>query len=510
MTNQTRTVLKTYFNAGDQPTEAQFADLIDSAINVADTNPGVGTDQYALVWDNDTAKFVLRAPFRVNGSFTFAPVVAPGAPTIGSVSAGGLVDDGDHYYRITFVTATGETELGVVSAAATCGGGNNTVNLTAIPVSSDPLVTARKVYRGTVGAPYYRCVGTIANNTATTYTDAAANSSLPTTGSQNSWNTTAGKFYVNNELAGYLGYSNTQFGLSGMKAITTGFDNCGFGWGTLECATSGYNLTAVGVNALAQATVANHVTAVGVHAAQSLVSANHAAAFGVNAMFGKISGDYDTAIGDTALYSNSDGAENTAIGFDTLHSNLHGSRNIALGMQAGYWETGSDKLFIDNRSRASEADGREKALLYGVMDAAVANQALRINGKLGINMAPTNPNDVAVAGSIISLYPIATGAYGYYNVQNSGTQLILGVEAAAGANLFPGTTAYAAVIGTTTNRPLELCAGNAVRIAISGTGEIGFFGHAAAAQPTKAGHNNWATLADVVSALVEIGILDTA
>lgn len=36
MTSQSRSTLKTYFNAGDQPTEAQFADLIDSAVNVVE------------------------------------------------------------------------------------------------------------------------------------------------------------------------------------------------------------------------------------------------------------------------------------------------------------------------------------------------------------------------------------------------------------------------------------------------------------------------------------------
>ena len=41
-------------------------------------------------------------------------------------------------------------------------------------------------------------------------------------------------------------------------------------------------------------------------------------------------------------------------------------------------------------------------------------------------------------------------------------------------------------------------------------GKMGFFGHATAAQPTKAGNNNWAALADVVNALVAIGIFDTA
>jgi hypothetical protein len=39
---------------------------------------------------------------------------------------------------------------------------------------------------------------------------------------------------------------------------------------------------------------------------------------------------------------------------------------------------------------------------------------------------------------------------------------------------------------------------------------LGFFGHAAHAQPAKASHNNWAALSDVVAALVEIGLLDAA
>jgi hypothetical protein len=38
----------------------------------------------------------------------------------------------------------------------------------------------------------------------------------------------------------------------------------------------------------------------------------------------------------------------------------------------------------------------------------------------------------------------------------------------------------------------------------------GFYNHAAAAQPTKAGHNNWAAVSDVVAALVAIGIFDAA
>ncbi|MBK9219399.1 MAG: hypothetical protein IPL70_13870 [Uliginosibacterium sp.] len=36
MTSQTRATLKGYFNTNDQPTEAQFVDLIDSAVNATD------------------------------------------------------------------------------------------------------------------------------------------------------------------------------------------------------------------------------------------------------------------------------------------------------------------------------------------------------------------------------------------------------------------------------------------------------------------------------------------
>lgn len=80
MTSQTRATLKGYFNTNDQPTEAQFADLIDSGLNLADETNwtlGSGVDEYALVYDHDTARFVLRAPF--------AGLLATGA-TVGATS----------------------------------------------------------------------------------------------------------------------------------------------------------------------------------------------------------------------------------------------------------------------------------------------------------------------------------------------------------------------------------------------------------------------------------------
>lgn len=43
MAAQTGTTLKTYFNTGDQPTEAQFVDLIDSSLNLTDGGTVAGT-----------------------------------------------------------------------------------------------------------------------------------------------------------------------------------------------------------------------------------------------------------------------------------------------------------------------------------------------------------------------------------------------------------------------------------------------------------------------------------
>ena len=78
------------------------------------------------------------------------------------------------------------------------------------------------------------------------------------------------------------------------------------------------------------------------------------------------------------------------------HSCTTGHSNNFLGYAAGYYETGDYKLFIDVLARANEADGRVKALIYGVFDAATADQLLRINGILEIT---TIKNGATQAGA---------------------------------------------------------------------------------------------------------------
>jgi uncharacterized phiE125 gp8 family phage protein len=98
---------------------------------------------------------------------------------IASPAAPGNVDGGVHRYLATFVTASGETQAGGISAAVTIADKavNGQVSLTGIPLGG-ALVTARKLYRTAAAGSTYLLLATITNNTATTYTDNIADSSL--------------------------------------------------------------------------------------------------------------------------------------------------------------------------------------------------------------------------------------------------------------------------------------------------------------------------------------------
>ena len=106
---------------------------------------------------------------------------APGVFTsaLAAPAVAGNVDNGAHRYRATFVTADGETQAGSVSAAVTVADKavNGKVELSAIPLGG-ALVTARKLYRTAAGGATYLLLATLANNTATTYTDNIADASL--------------------------------------------------------------------------------------------------------------------------------------------------------------------------------------------------------------------------------------------------------------------------------------------------------------------------------------------
>jgi hypothetical protein len=105
---------------------------------------------------------------------------APGAGMAANLSTlgAGLVTSGAHLYKVSFVTASGETLASVASnsvttAEATCG----KVNLSAIPTGPTGT-TGRKLYRTEAAGVDYKLLATIANNTETTYLDNIADAGL--------------------------------------------------------------------------------------------------------------------------------------------------------------------------------------------------------------------------------------------------------------------------------------------------------------------------------------------
>ena len=160
-------------------------------------------------------------------------------------------------------------------------------------------------------------------------------------------------------------------------------DTLTIGRGNNELSTN----TAIGFEALAGNNTEEAATnvAVGYQAMHTNTSGYNNVAVGYMALKYNLIGIDNIAIGYYALLNNETGNYNTAIGSDAISTNVSGSGNVAVGYQAGYYETGSNKLFIDNIKRADEADGRAKALIYGIFGAITADQFLTINGNLNIS-----------------------------------------------------------------------------------------------------------------------------
>lgn len=105
---------------------------------------------------------------------------APQAPQVALAGDGaGNLSNGMYRYRLTFVTADGETEGGQISDAVTIADNsvNGKVSVTSLPTGGAG-VSARKIYRTLVDGSEYFLLATIADNSTTSYSDNIADGSL--------------------------------------------------------------------------------------------------------------------------------------------------------------------------------------------------------------------------------------------------------------------------------------------------------------------------------------------
>lgn len=118
-------------------------------------------------------------PLQVYGSFFSPPATAPGA----AVGSAGNVN-GTVQYCVTFISQGGETTPGPATSITVS---NQQVQLSNIPLGAMQTqvpaiatnnVTGRNIYRTQAGGSTFSLLGTIQDNTTTTFTDNVADSSL--------------------------------------------------------------------------------------------------------------------------------------------------------------------------------------------------------------------------------------------------------------------------------------------------------------------------------------------
>lgn len=137
-----------------------------------------GSHVAALVYQNVLfSSDGTNGPWKYTGSENFynMGIDIPSAPTGISGAAAGNIQPGTYYYAVSFVnTQVVEGEIGSSSAGVTLAATAN-VNVSDIPVGSTLAgVNERYIYRAVAASGPFRRVGSIANNTTTTFTDTTA------------------------------------------------------------------------------------------------------------------------------------------------------------------------------------------------------------------------------------------------------------------------------------------------------------------------------------------------
>ncbi len=129
----------------------------------------------------------------------------------------------------------------------------------------------------------------------------------------------------------------------------------------------------IGKNALSTNTSGNRNAAIGYESQYFNVTGNRNTTLGNASQYNNFSGNANVALGFQSNYFNETGENNTLIGTRAGYGSTGNSfsGNVFIGYQAGYNETASDKLYIEN----SDSD---TPLIWGDFD----TDSIKITGKL--------------------------------------------------------------------------------------------------------------------------------
>lgn len=281
-------------------------------------------------------------------------------PTL-ALASGTDLGIGQYFYTVTFYTALGETHgtNATTYQTITTTAGNQNVNLTNIPTSTDPRVIGRKIYRTVVGGFNYTAglLTTIADNTTTTFLDNVPDGSLGlASGVHFRANTTSNLITVGGTKSMRVDKNLTLFGLNAGSSITSGGTSVLIGYNAGTGITSGTVNVFIGDSAGAIATTAYQNTLIGVSAGAKLTTGFTNTAIGYGAGGGS-TGSGNTSVGQTAGSGLTTGSRNTSIGAGAGNANLTGSDNVFVGQQSGRITTGGGNTFLGSYSGYGNTSG---------------------------------------------------------------------------------------------------------------------------------------------------------
>ena len=316
------------------------------------------------------------------------------------------------------------------------------------------------------------------SNTTGNYNDAYGVASLQsnTTGSSN---VAIGKSALqSNTTASY----NTAVGYQALYTNSTGANNTAVGWGSLYSNTTGTANTAMGggVSGSVNSTLVLNTTG------------SYNSAFGLGALGSNTTASYNTAVGYQAGYTNTTGAGNTFIGYGAGYTSTGSggnAYNTCIGFAAGYaLTTGTLNTFIGTPSVSNGAGGlittgSKNTIIggyngnYGGLDIRTASnyivlsdgdgnprQVIDSSGNVGIGTATPTSAKLHVYSSSASVNiksETGSGSQAAVIAKNSRDYIQIAVDS---------TTVY---VDGGTSSPMAFYAGNAERMRIDSSGNVG-------------------------------------